>query len=107
MKMIAACLLLTFLLFLALPAAGQMPERRARQLLDAFGCRACHSIEGRGGEIGPSLDAVGSRLTAEQIQQQLLAPRSRNEQSIMPSFAQLPAEDLAVLIEFLSSRRSP
>jgi Cytochrome c len=40
------------------------------------GCNRCHSIQGRGGVIGPDLGAVGRTRTTAQIEQALLNPGS-------------------------------
>jgi cbb3-type cytochrome oxidase cytochrome c subunit len=38
---------------------------RAKRLVDLKGCRACHRINGRGGLIGPDLEAVGDKNPAQ------------------------------------------
>ena len=38
-------------------------------------CLRCHLIEGIGGEAGPSLDGVASRLTRDQLLDSLLMPQ--------------------------------
>ncbi|WP_238944368.1 HEAT repeat domain-containing protein [Sandaracinomonas limnophila] len=40
-------------------------------------CIRCHNAGGQGGEVGPSLKGVGSRLTREQILQALIEPSAR------------------------------
>ena len=35
-------------------------------------CRTCHALEGRGGERGPTLDGVATRLTRDQLIRQVL-----------------------------------
>lgn len=51
-------------------SAEPLPHRaavRADALLDLLSCRGCHSYGGRGGRIGPALDDVHRRRTAEYI----------------------------------------
>ena len=90
---------------LLLPGLSGADEGTARRLINAQGCKGCHSLEGSGGNRGPALDTVGRRLEAEQIEAQLLNPKANNPDSIMPSMAHLSAEDLRALVAFLSSRR--
>jgi L-cysteine S-thiosulfotransferase len=52
-------------------------------------CLLCHSIPGaapRMGNVGPPLDAVGSRLTAAQLRLRLADSLRLNPASIMPSY---------------------
>ncbi|BCA78827.1 c-type cytochrome [Desulfuromonas sp. AOP6] len=90
---------------LLLPCQAGADEGIARRLINAQGCKGCHSLEGSGGNRGPALDAVGRRLDASQIERQLLNPKANNPDSIMPSMTHLSADDLRALVAFLSSRK--
>ena len=47
-------------------------ERQGALVLQDKQCRNCHSLEGVGGQRGPALDAVASRMTEDQIIRQVL-----------------------------------
>ena len=40
-------------------------------------CARCHAINGRGGEVGPSLTKIGGTLSREQLLQALIEPSAR------------------------------
>jgi ubiquinol-cytochrome c reductase cytochrome b subunit len=67
-------------------------------------CRNCHALNGRGGERGPDLTAVGTRLTKDQLIAQVIngTPGGGN----MPAYGkQISANEMKVLAEFLAARR--
>ena len=74
----------------------------ARNLIISQGCKGCHTLEGSGGNLGPELDKVGSRLTRVQIREKLLEPKTTNPDSLMPDFKHLTEEQLNALLDFLS-----
>jgi cytochrome c551/c552 len=45
--------------------SGAPAINRAKRVVDQKGCRACHRINGRGGLIGPDLEAVGDKNPAQ------------------------------------------
>ncbi|MGP8258667.1 MAG: cytochrome b N-terminal domain-containing protein [Acidobacteriaceae bacterium] len=47
-------------------------ERQGALVLQDKQCRNCHSIAGAGGQRGPALDAIASRMTEDQIIRQVL-----------------------------------
>lgn len=60
-------------------------SRRGREVYTsnaAAQCSRCHSLGGRGADVGPNLTAVGAALTREQLLQALLEPNAR----IAPGF---------------------
>ena len=65
-------------------------------------CIACHSLEGQGGQVGPALDGVGSRLKAEYITSWLHDPQSMKADSKMPKLP-LSEQDIIELTAFLST----
>lgn len=65
-------------------------------------CLACHSLNGKGGAVGPALDGVGDRLDAETIANRLKDPQSVQADSKMPKLP-LSEEDIKELVAFLSN----
>ncbi|PNU18681.1 hypothetical protein C2E25_16350 [Geothermobacter hydrogeniphilus] len=98
-------LLLLLLLTVGFAVPARADDARGRQLLNALGCKGCHSFEGRGGSIGPALDSIGKRLTAAAIETQLLHPKKNNPNSMMPGYGYLPPADLAAVAAFLAGRK--
>ena len=47
-------------------------ERQGALVLQDKQCRNCHSLDGAGGQRGPTLDAIASRMTEDQIIRQVL-----------------------------------
>lgn len=68
-------------------------------------CIACHSLGGQGGQVGPALDGVGSRLTTEFIQKWLRDPLAVKPDSKMPKLP-LSEETITELVAFLSELKT-
>src|SRR5262245_37788163 len=67
-------------------------------------CRNCHALEGRGGQRGPDLTFVGSRLTADQLIDQVSngTPGGGN----MPAYgSQIGPDEMSALVDFMASLR--
>jgi ubiquinol-cytochrome c reductase cytochrome b subunit len=74
-------------------------ERQGANVLQEKQCRNCHALGGLGGERGPALDAVATRLTEDQLYRQVLLGGGN-----MPAYgsALSPAETTA-LVHFLET----
>ena len=70
-------------------------------------CISCHRIGRNGGEIGPSLNGVGARLTADLIRAAIVNPpatTSAGTPNPMPSYKnKIAEEDLNSLVHYLST----
>jgi len=83
------------------------------ELLTEKGCLGCHVLEGKGAPIGPPLDGIGGRRTAEFLRRSILLPNADTAKGYekfagtMPlTFGQmLSAAQLEALVQFLASRR--
>lgn len=73
--------------------------REGAQVFQAKQCRNCHSLGGRGGDRGPALDSVASRMTEDQMIRQVLQGGGN-----MPAYGKnlSPAETTA-LVSFLQT----
>lgn len=90
---------------LALPAAvtASLSPSAAQgaQSFQQRGCINCHTIAGVGGQRGPDLTHVGSSLSSDELTWRIL-----NGGRNMPAYgATLPPQELANLVEFLSTRK--
>ena len=69
-------------------------------------CRNCHALEGSGGRRGPDLSGVGTRLTRDQLIDQISngTPGGGN----MPAYGkQIRPAEMTALVDFLVSLRPP
>lgn len=78
----------------SLPAHAAGDAERGRAIAESRTqglCVLCHALPGvpavQTGTIGPSLAAVGSRLSADDLRARLTAPERFNPQTVMPSYA--------------------
>lgn len=82
-------------------------ERGAKVYADSK-CSMCHSIAGKGNAKG-SLDAVGTKLKAAEIQQWIVDPVTMREKTKaerkppMKAYASLAKEDVAALVAYLQT----
>jgi ubiquinol-cytochrome c reductase cytochrome b subunit len=74
-------------------------ERQGALVFQGKQCRNCHSLQRKGGQRGPALDAVATRLTQDQLIRQVLQGRGN-----MPAYGNnlSPAETTA-LVAFLET----
>ncbi len=81
-------------------AADDAPPGRGAALFLQKGCTGCHSLHGQGGDIGPNLDDVRSRLRAEYLYQWLRDPQAIKPGTAMPNL-HLTDDERAELVFFL------
>lgn len=69
-----------------IPQATTLNE--GRELMEGFGCYACHKIEGweHKRKPGPSLERISSKVSKEFFKNWVWSPRSFNEHARMPQF---------------------
>lgn len=90
--------------------AARLAEERRRQEVLAAGwavvrsqpCLKCHIIGAEGRDVGPNLSRYGATSpSVEAIVAHLRDPKAKYPQTVMPSFAHLPEEELRRIAEFL------
>jgi nitric oxide reductase subunit C len=71
---------------LPLPAGGAGPDPLASAPASFTGvCAACHAVGGKGGAVGPALDDVATRYTAESMDAWLKDPQAIKPNTAMPN----------------------
>jgi mono/diheme cytochrome c family protein len=86
------------------PTAQAAPSGTAvagRQFYEAQGCDTCHAIGGKGGNAGPSLSDVGTRLSRDQISQILQTLREGKSTSMPPLPAGATDRQIKELLDYL------
>jgi len=74
-------------------------ERQGAAVFQAKQCRNCHALGGEGGQRGPALDTVATRLTGDQLIRQVLQGRGN-----MPAYGKnLSPPETTALVAFLNS----
>ena len=81
---------------LSLPLA-----KAGAELVKAYDCYACHTINGKGGRVGPELTRVGKRRSKGWLDNWLKDPRKVKKGTFMPTFAFIDKE-VKALAQYLS-----
>jgi ubiquinol-cytochrome c reductase cytochrome b subunit len=78
-------------------------EHQGAIVFQAKQCRNCHSIGGSGGERGPTLDSVATRLTIDQMRFKVVTGGGN-----MPAYGKnLSASEIEALVSFLETLHPP
>ncbi len=70
------------------------------KLIQVLGCKGCHALAGKGGSLAVSLDHIGNRFTAIEIEKQLIHGKTNNK-NFMPSYKTQSTTDIQNLSSFL------
>jgi len=83
---------------------GRSPlERQGALVFQVKQCRNCHSIGGSGGKRGPTLDAVATRFTPDQLVRQVIQGGGN-----MPAYGKnLNPAEVTALVSFLATLHPP
>ena len=109
MRYLLSMMVLGMFAALASPAYAQNAavERGAKVYAESK-CTMCHSIAGKGNAKG-SLDAVGTKLKADEIRQWVVDPETMREKTKaerkpnMKAYASLAKDDVDALVAYLQT----
>jgi ubiquinol-cytochrome c reductase cytochrome b subunit len=74
-------------------------ERQGAVVFQSKQCRNCHSLAGEGGQRGPALDTVASRMTEDQLIRQVVQGGGN-----MPAYGKsLSPPEITALVRFLDT----
>ena len=86
------------------PFAYAGSEAEARQLINSQGCKACHTLDGNGGVIAGSFEAMRDKLTRAQVRSQLVNPERKHGNDKIPDFSHLSENEIDVLVNFIQPK---
>ncbi|MDT8442185.1 MAG: c-type cytochrome [Desulfuromonadales bacterium] len=78
-------------------------EARARKLINAQGCKACHPLEGMGASLAVELSDVARRLSNDELRLSLANPEQSHAAGRIGDFSHLNTAELDALVQFLAS----
>jgi ubiquinol-cytochrome c reductase cytochrome b subunit len=80
--------------------AGRTPlQVQGANVFQFAQCRNCHALDGLGGQRGPALDAIATRMTPDQLMRQI-----QQGDGNMPAFGRnLDSAQMTALVSFLAS----
>ena len=83
---------------------GRSPlELQGALVFQSKQCRNCHSLDGSGGQRGPALDGVATRLTADQLVRQVIQGGGN-----MPAYGKnLSPAEVTALVAFMQTLHGP
>ncbi len=86
------------------PPATTAQIQEGKHLVDSLGCRACHTIAGSGGKVGPSLAGESSRgHDVQWIVAQIKNPKAHDPTTVMPAFSGLTAQHYRDVARYILS----
>jgi len=107
-----AFVVLFFGMLIPAPAVAQNAAvERGTKLYAESKCSMCHSVAGKGNAKGV-LDAIGTKLSTDEIRQWLVDPVAMREKAhaerkpLMKSYATLPKDDLDALVAYLQTLKA-
>ena len=96
-------LLSSALIAVAVTLAACSSSSKGAEVFRREKCMDCHTLNGKGGAVGPNLTYVGSKRSRDYIIQQIQDPKSHNPNTEMPSFRdRLSDQELRDLADYLS-----
>jgi mono/diheme cytochrome c family protein len=86
------------------PLAFAGSETEARKLINAQGCKACHALDGNGGLIAGSFEAMRNQLTRAAVRSSLVNPERKHGNNKIPDFSHLSKKEIDLLVNFIQPK---
>jgi ubiquinol-cytochrome c reductase cytochrome b subunit len=78
--------------------------QQGESLFSSESCIGCHTVDGKGGKVGPNLSDIGNEGKSDKwLTVQIKDPKSHDPDTIMPSFSSLSAQKIEALVAYLHS----
>ena len=100
----------------SLPASGplkfktgdnrEQAVKNGRRLFESRGCLACHNIDGKGGDHGPNLSRVASKVKPDWLVNWVQNPRHYDPGTVMPNL-KLPEKEVQDIAAYLLTKGKP
>jgi mono/diheme cytochrome c family protein len=74
---------------------------QARKLINAQGCKACHTLEADGGNVAASFEEIRAKRSRAEIRLQLINPGGKHGNDTIPDFSHLSSAEIEALVSFI------
>ena len=89
------------------PCSSETNIQAGRKLFSSVGCSACHTINGKGGTVGPDLSNEGNmKHSRSWLTTQIRNPKSHDSKTVMPSYSYLSDSNVAALVDYLEQLKT-
>jgi ubiquinol-cytochrome c reductase cytochrome c subunit len=86
------------------PQAGSNLIAEGQKIFDSQPCLGCHTVDGRGGSVGPNLTDEGAKgRSLAWLKAQISDPQSHDPNTVMPAFKSLNSHQMDALAAYLDS----
>lgn len=91
------------------PPGSQMADsvKQGQQLFNSVGCTSCHTVNGKGGKVGPNLSNEGNRGRSKTwLISQIENPKVHDPSTVMPSFSNQSKQHIEEIADYLLTLKS-
>gem|GEM_PF-768607 len=86
---------------------GQNLVEEGRKIFQSRPCLGCHTVDGKGGSVGPDLSDEGAKgRSLDWLKAQVRDPKSHDPNTVMPSFKSLSPHQVDALAAYLDSLKA-
>lgn len=77
---------------------------KPEDIIAMLGCRACHRLNGEGGQTGPTLQGIGQRMNRRELEQLLTSHDAAENERHMPRYDYLFESERELLLDSLEQQ---
>lgn len=89
--------------FVSLSVENAIASTQSGEISFTQNCLMCHKVNGKGGNLGPDLSKIYSRMKEVELKLKIENPKANKPTSSMPAFKDMSKADMDALIAYLKT----